>query len=181
MIETNPYQSPEAELVAPDVLPISDAETIRREHMRHERAVKSISTLYFLGAIICFIALVISAYLLVSGIDPGRLFGTVFTAVLFLIMTYLGVTMRRLNPMVRIPAGLFAVIGLLYFPIGTIINGYILYLLFSKKGKMVFSPEYAEIIRQTLHVRYKSSLAMVIVLVVLLAILASAIAVIAFA
>jgi hypothetical protein len=43
-------------------------------------------------------------------------------------------------------------IGLLGFPIGTLINGYILYLFLSKKGRTVFAPEYQEVIEATPHV-----------------------------
>ena len=40
---------------------------------------------------------------------------------------------------------------------GTLIGFYMLYLLLSKKGTMVFSPEYKEIIAQTPHMKYKTS------------------------
>ncbi|HIE96653.1 MAG: hypothetical protein ABGZ23_13735 [Fuerstiella sp.] len=46
-----------------------------------------------------------------------------------------------LHSWARILTGLLAGIGLLWFPIGTIINGYVLYLVFSVKGSMVFSDE----------------------------------------
>ena len=48
-----------------------------------------------------------------------------------------------------------AAIGLLGFPVGTLINAYILYLLLSKKGALILSPAYAEIRRATPHIRYR--------------------------
>jgi hypothetical protein len=49
-------------------------------------------------------------------------------------------------------------IGLLGFPIGTLINAYILYLFLSKKGRTVFSPEYQDVIAATPHVKYRTSI-----------------------
>ena len=39
----------------------------------------------------------------------------------------------------------------------SLILGYILYLLLSKKGSMVFSPEYRLIIERTPHIKYRTS------------------------
>jgi hypothetical protein len=62
-------------------------------------------------------------------------------------------------------------IGLIGFPIGTIINGYILYLLVSKKGSTIFSPEYKEIIALTPGVKYKTSVVVWVVLGIFLLII----------
>ena len=59
-------------------------------------------------------------------------------------------------------------IGLLGFPIGTLISAYFLYLLVSEKGKVVFSDEYKEVIRKTPHIRYKTSIVVWIFLGLLL-------------
>lgn len=45
---------------------------------------------------------------------------------------------------------------LLYVPPGLFL-GYVLYLLRSRKGAVVFSPEYRAVIEKTPHVRYKQS------------------------
>jgi hypothetical protein len=52
-----------------------------------------------------------------------------------------------------------------------LINGYILYLVFSEKGRRVFSPEYQEIIRQTPHVKYQTSIIVKIFVGLLLGVL----------
>jgi hypothetical protein len=44
---------------------------------------------------------------------------------------------------------------LLAFPLGTLINGYILWLVFSTKGKTILSNDYAAIVAATPHVRYR--------------------------
>ena len=58
---------------------------------------------------------------------------------------------------VKIPVGLLGGLGLLNYPIGTVINSAILYIIFCKKGRTVLSKEYEEIIAATPDVRYKTS------------------------
>ena len=57
---------------------------------------------------------------------------------------------------------------LFVIPFGAIINGCIIYLLYSKKGKMVFSEDYKRVIRDTPHVRYQTSNVVWIFLLLLL-------------
>ena len=103
-------------------------------------------------------ALVVSGFLL--GIYGG----------LAVLMFFTARGLRRLQPWSRIPSGILSTIGLLGFPIGTLINGYILYLLFSRKGNVVFSPEYRDIIDRTPHIKYKTSLVVKVLAAVLLAV-----------
>ncbi len=79
--------------------------------------------------------------------------------------------LRGLQRWARIPTGLFSALGLLGFPLGTFINGYILYLVFSAKGSMVFSEDYSEIIAQTPHIKYRTSIIVKIFLFLLLAVI----------
>jgi F0F1-type ATP synthase membrane subunit c/vacuolar-type H+-ATPase subunit K len=69
-----------------------------------------------------------------------------------------GIGIRKLKPWARIASGILAGLGLLAIPIGTLINAYILWLLFSKKGATVFSDDYKRIIAETPHVRQKTSI-----------------------
>ena len=82
-----------------------------------------------------------------------------------------GYGLRRLKRWSRVPSGILSGLGLLAIPIGTLINAYILYLIFSKKGKMVFSDEYHDIIKQTPHIKYRTSIVIWVVLGVLLALM----------
>ena len=63
-----------------------------------------------------------------------------------------------MNSKIKIPATIFSAIGLLSVPIGTLINGYILYLIYSAKGNMVFSEEYRKVIAATPNIKYKTSI-----------------------
>ena len=75
--------------------------------------------------------------------------------------------LRKLQTWARYVAVLFSVIGLIGIPIGTLISGYFLYLLLSKKGSVVFSEEYKHVIAATPHIKYKTSIIVVIFLVLL--------------
>ncbi len=157
------------------------AEAIRRRHLTHEASVQSIGTLYLIGAVLVILGSasgVVLALIERRGATLESLAVSAIPLVLGGIYIIVGRWLRLLDPKGRMPATLLAVIGLIAFPIGTLINGYILYLLQSKKGATVFSPEYREIIAATPHIKYKTSLlawAVLILLVVgLLLLVASA-------
>ena len=78
-----------------------------------------------------------------------------------------GIAIRRLRKWSRVVATIFACIGLLGFPVGTLISAYILYLLLSAQGTMVFSSEYQQIIAETPHVKYQSSKAVKWILIIM--------------
>jgi hypothetical protein len=140
------------------------AEDIRNEHIKHEASVKSVGVLYFIGA---FIMILLGGIMLIATAGLGVLEALVLVCLAgFQFAT--GLALRRLKRWARIVAGIFSGVGLLGFPLGTIINGFILYLLFSKKGKMVFSPEYQEVIAQTPHIKYRTSIVVWIALGILL-------------
>jgi hypothetical protein len=157
-VSDNPYASPTAD-VSPyqDVAPgsLGEAERVRRYYLTHEASVQSIGSLYYLSAVMLSVMLLAMIFGKAGGLfDPQTLVicvGMIGLSVVF------GRGLRTLRPWVRIPVGIFAGIGLLGFPLGTLISAYILYLLFSRKGAMVFSPGYQEIIRQTPHIRYRTS------------------------
>jgi len=67
-------------------------------------------------------------------------------------------------------------LGLLAFPIGTVINAYILYLFLSKKGRTVFSPQYKDVIAATPHVKYRTSIIVWIFLALVLGLIVLGIA-----
>ena len=144
----------------------TSAEQIRREHIKHEASVKSVGFLYFLAA----------AFLILIGglgvVSPGS--GGVLAVVFVVIgavQIWVGVGLRKLKPWARTPTGILSGLGLILFPIGTLINAYVLYLVFSNKGRMVFSEEYQQVIEQTPHIKYKTSVLVWIVLIVLVALL----------
>jgi len=129
-----------------------------------------------------------AGWLIVSGatfviedtIGPSELTMGLAAAGVYLVIATLGVYvgwgLKRLNSRVRIVAGVLSALGLIAIPLGTLINGFFLYLLFNRKGKMVFSDEYRDVIRQTPDMRYRASWIVVAVLIGLIALIIGGIA-----
>ncbi len=164
----------------------ADAEAIRREHIKHEASVRSIGSLYLLGTGLLTFAAIAGLLTLSNAPADSETEGvSVAVSVLLLVFAALyfqvGRWLRALNPKGKTPATILAIIGLLGFPIGTLINAYILYLLNSKKGAVVFSAEYAAVRAATPHIRYKTSIIVWIFLGLLLALFAAALIIPAFA
>lgn len=138
----------------------NSAELTRKEHLKHEASVKSVGLLYLLAAAFLLLGGILSA---VSGQGEGILIGLLFL-VLGAAQLWVGIGLRSLKPWARVPTAILSGIGLLGFPIGTLINGYILYLVLSAKGKTVFSPDYQRVIEQTPHIKYRTSIVVWILL-----------------
>lgn len=140
----------------------SAAEAIRLEHLKHEASVKSIGLLYYLGGAALIVFFIIAANF--STVPTSRLGGPLASFLAFILILVgvgqivVGTGLRRLRSWARIPTGILSGLGLLSFPIGTLINAYILYLVFSRKGKMVFSEEYRAVMEQTPHIKYRTSI-----------------------
>lgn len=158
-MEPNPYLPPvtsPSDIVQP--LP-PDAESIRREHLNHENSIKMVGGLWILGGVLGFLGAVsVGMAELTSG--KAGLSSIAIPVVILLFAAagvFLGVALRKLKPWSRIPASILAGSGLLGFPVGTLINALILSYLLSKKGGVVFSPAYQEIIALTPHVKARTS------------------------
>lgn len=165
-LEQNPY--------APGVVQKkhvhSEVEAIRHKHLPHEASVKSIGLLFVIGGAIAFMAGIgyfftgIAMLSNQSGrpglaqFGAGMIAAGVVATLIGLAQIIVAVGLRKLAPWSKIPGAIVAGIGLVFFPVGTLINGYVLYLLLSEKGSMVFSPEYKEVIYQTPHMKYKTSI-----------------------
>jgi hypothetical protein len=171
----NPYLTP-ASAAEPSGLPPDSPEHIRRAHLSHEASVRSIGTLYYLGAILWALGAAVSLHNLlymlsqrdgwpkISALIIEILFGILLPAAMAVLLVFGGRGLRKLTPWGRVVGIVIGVIGLAAIPVGTILGIYILYLLLSKKGKMVFSPEYKEIIAATPEMRYKTSIVVWVVL-----------------
>jgi GYF domain 2 len=142
----------------------STAEQIRLEHIKHEASVKSVGFLYFLSAAI----LILIGSLGVASSGGRGMALVLFFLVIGVAQIWVGIGLRGLKSWARVPTGILSGLGLLGFPLGTLINGYILYLVFSKKGATVFSEDYKQIIEQTPHIKYKTSIVVWILLILLL-------------
>ena len=169
--EHNPFAPPEESIWVTENDDRPAAE-IRKKHLSHEASVQSIGVLYLLGSVV----LVLAAAVWLLGPRPRGgnapdAFSFVVAAALLVVgiaQGFLAVGLRRLRRWARIPVGFFSALGLLAFPLGTLINAYILYLIFSAKGTMIFSDEYKEIIRQTPEMKYRTSIVVWIFLGLLL-------------
>ena len=164
----------------------SDAEQIRREHINHEASVRSIGSLHILGAVFGVFAIIGMVTIAIVG-NQGPTERLVFLggAGFYLLTTALnialGIGLRKLHVWARwtetalLALGLVGMLasvalqmatgsgaqiggGLCAFAVIGLIYGYILYLLLSAKGSMVFSERYKTIIARTPHIKYRTSL-----------------------
>jgi len=160
----NPYAAPTARLE--DVGPNPEAEATRRAHISHEASIKAVGILYYLGGTGITIGAIATV---ASSPDPAGLGMVALVGLLGVAQFFAGWGVRAFRPWGRIVGCVLSGIGLLGFPVGTLINGYILYLFLSKKGRTIFSPEYQEVIAATPHVKYKTSIVVWIFLALVLA------------
>jgi hypothetical protein len=147
-------------VASPSLQAASFAEGTRREYLNHEANLRSLGLLYYLGA---FFWLIVSLSVGISTIHSHSgilvtVIGLGLALAVCALFFWMGTQMRRLDPAVIIPATIVAVIGLIGFPVGTIINGLILYLIHCRKGKFVFTPEYHDVMAATPEIKYKTSL-----------------------
>ncbi len=161
----NPYAiSPSAASYAtPSAMGVSgDAISVRNYHLSHESAIKGFGLLYAIGAgfylLIASLAVVFAVVVFATG-NAGFsivIAALVYAAVYFTVgglVALVSTGFYKLSDVGKIGGSIFSVLGLCAFPIGTAIAAYTLYLIFSEKGNVVFSPRYREIVRQTPHIR----------------------------
>jgi hypothetical protein len=151
------------------VLDLNTSEQIRKDHLQHEASIKSVGFLYFLAAAVLLLVGIVRIASASNGREPlvGSIVAFLFVGI-SVAQIWVGIGLRKLKPWARIPSGILSGLGLIGFPIGTLINGYILYLLFSKKGATVFSPDYQRVIAETPHIKYRTSIVIWILLGLLL-------------
>ena len=160
----NPYAPPKA--AVEDVVAFSgEAEEIRREHIQREAAIRSIGILYYIGGVaLCVVALAALAGsnaglvgMGVKGKAPLGFMG-VFLLAFAVGALFVGRGLRKLRPWARIASIVMSILGLLNPPTGTLVNIYILYLLFSEKGRRIFESDYPEIVAATPDVKARTSI-----------------------
>lgn len=172
----NPYAPPAAHVA--DIGSGADphAEAVRQEHIKHETSIRSVGILYYLGGFFMVIGGI--GLLTLGGMNEQMQLGFL-VGVIYLILGALSFVVargiRQLKPWARKTCIVLSAIGLLGFPLGTLINGYILYLMLAAKGKRVFEPDYPEIISATPHIKYRTSIVVWLVLALLLIGVAAAI------
>ncbi|REK22967.1 MAG: hypothetical protein DWQ42_16220 [Planctomycetota bacterium] len=179
----NPYEAPalDVEQVAPHSGQTeSAAEEVRRRLISHEASIKSVGVLFWLGGGLGIFAVAAMLFFTPQGAAgiPGGLPGSFELGILAVIVMlgafqiWVGVALRRLQPWSRIAGAVLAGMSLFSFPIGTIIGGYVIYLLLGAKGGQVFSAEYKRVIALTPHIRHRTSRVLIVLLCILLAVFA---------
>jgi hypothetical protein len=182
----NPYEAPQTFEAPPQH--VTDAEKIRKEHINTEASVKAIGTLYYL---VCVMAMLSISGMLSerSPLGAGPMVATLAGVIILFFFTARGI--RKFRPWSQIVVGALSGIALLAYmasgtmsllngsfgsagnlvgpAVGMLINGYILRLIFAKKGRMIFSQPYKEIIAATPHIKYKTSKVIWILLGVIIA------------
>ncbi len=153
----------------------ASAEGTRKKYLSNEANVRSVGILYYIGAGTCLLqgAFYLCALLILLISKPPPPPGHHAPSALVLLMAlplpifflalgsflvWLAIQFRCLNRNAIIPGSVVASIGLIAIPIGTLINGYILYLIHCEKGKIVFSERYQNVIAATPHIQCKVSI-----------------------
>lgn len=176
----NPYAPPKAQVE--DVVPFSgEAEDIRQEHIQREASIRSVGMLYYIGAVF----LILGGLAGLGGSNPAlsRLAGSARASMAVLSLFFLvfgvgtifvGRGLRNFQPWARIASIVLTILGLFNFPVGTLINIYILYLLFSEKGRRIFQSDYPDIVAATPDIKARTSIVVWVLLgILVLAILAA--------
>lgn len=164
----------------------SAAVQLRTQHLGHEASLRSVGVLYLVGGILTSLGgllMLIGALRLMGNPNlaqsnqPVLIAATIGLVLLVVggLQAACGFHLRRLRPLARIPVGIISALGLLAVPLGTLINGYILYLLFSKKGRFILSPEYQAIVAATPEIKYRTSIVIWILLGLVLVFIVGAI------
>jgi hypothetical protein len=174
----NPYAAPKANIEHAEAG--GEAEMIRKQHINMEASIQAVGRLYLLGCFLALLGFVSILIVMVLGRGDGvaGAIGFLPSALGMLCIGALygttGFGLRKLKTWARIVATIVSVIGLIGFPIGTLISGYILYLLWSKKGRTVFTSDYQDVIAATPHIKYKTSILVWIILgIIVLAVAAT--------
>ncbi len=149
----NPYAAPSTDATAN--AQFSNQEILRKKYISHEVSIKSIGILYWISGLLMSLSLfALSLNLQENGGSVVPVVSSIAISVFFI---FVGIHIRKFKRWARIVAIILSVIGLIGFPIGTLISIYFLYLLCSKKGTVVFSEEYQDAIAATPEIKYKTS------------------------
>jgi hypothetical protein len=157
-METDPYLPPAAPLEV-----ASGVEADRLSHLGQERQLQSVGSVHWLGAgSMVFLALLMLGIGTQGGTVPLGFDASTGIAVLLSIGVFLatlGWGYRALARWVRWPGTALSALGLVVaFPIGAIVNLWILWLVWCPKGRRVLAPDYAQVRRLTPHLHYRASL-----------------------
>lgn len=123
-----------------------DDSALRAAHLHHETILVTMGRLYYAAGACLLLAGITIAVLRQNG--EGLRIASVF-AMLAAGHAFAGHLLRRLDARARFSASVMAVVALFAVPIGTVLGGYVLYLVHSAKGRKILSPEYRAVVART--------------------------------
>ncbi|MEN3942802.1 hypothetical protein WJU23_15995 [Prosthecobacter sp. SYSU 5D2] len=160
-MEANPYAPPQSDIS----IAVSAEETLRRDHLSAEGAIKSVGILLILGGLVTLSA---GSSAPAEVIQIGLLnVPAAFLIIVGAVQTGIGLGIRLLKPWSRIPGILICALGLLNFPVGTVFCALFIYYLANKRGTFVLSPEYKAVVAATPQVKRKTSILLIVFLLLL--------------
>lgn len=161
---TNPYAAPEQRDIPPAAqYADTDAEQLRREYLQHETSVRAAGTFSLICGVLSAVGAAIGLFGAIAASMTTRTYNwkndggaILFGAAAAIVLTLIGIGLRRLDRRIRMPVAVLGAMGMLVFPCGTVVGAIILTLLANHQGVMVFSKEYAEARRLTPHIIYRN-------------------------
>lgn len=160
----NPYAPPQTPLDAKT--PDTEEEKVRKEYLYHEASIHSIGYIYCIAGFITIIVGVCLVLKQFMRFDPYILCWGLGSIVIGNFQIFVGIGVVRLQQWSRLPAGTYGVLYLFLLLIvdprlsliaGGAFTAYVIAIIFGEKGQMVFSEYYQQIIRETPHIKYRTS------------------------
>jgi len=149
-----------------------DAEGMRRAHLKHEKSVRRVASLYFLGGgTAVFVG--IGRIIVSAKFSQGE--GVVANALIILFgicHLWLATGLRRFKAWTRIPTFVLSCVGLAGFPLITLFSIYILMVMLQGKTKVILSDEYRMAIEQTPQLKCRTFIIVWIMLIFLMVLMA---------
>ncbi len=131
----------------------SPAEKLRKEHIGRESTIITLGYIFvYSGFALAGTTALGKAVFKLDSLPIGPALWIFISLAYFAALTIVGYGLTNLKSWVPIPAAIVAILSLYNVPFGTIVGAYMLWLVFSKKGRVIFSPEYAAIVAATPHI-----------------------------
>ena len=168
----NPYQSPTTPNDELD-LEKTDPIDIRKKYLKTEAAFNTIGIAFFGIAVVLGVVMIATS---IVGLRLGNQGTVLVSSALFipivLANVMIGQGLRKLESWARIPSTFVSLLLLVHLPIGTLIGGATLFLVYSEQGKRVFSDEYRQVMQATPDIKHKSHFTWVAIATIFIVVIA---------
>lgn len=143
----NPYAAPKADLDPPVT---GTSISARAAMLKYEVAIQSVGTTFFFVGLILVVAGMMA-------FDRSYWIGGLSSLAGATLVIWVGYGLKKLRGSARTVGMTLAGIGLVGFPVITLLSLHILFVLGNKASRGVFTPDYARIIAATPHIRHKGT------------------------